>query len=264
MTTPFEAPRLKCERARHHLQELRAEIEGFFRRGGAFVAFEIAEEFGVIHGSRTGAFIFREKEKIPLGWPAIIGDVIHNLRSALDLIACDVHRITGGKVKDISGVYYPFCGGKADLPDMIKKRRLNHIGPGFRAIIEHTAPYKKGNDGLRAIHDLDILDKHQLLIPTIAVVAMDWPVKITSGPQQFVTGVMSNGQRLMMFPETFCPLPLGSKIKADFSIVFGDVPVFRGSDVVRQLHACLESVEVILDHFRVEAEKKSLLGILSP
>jgi hypothetical protein len=228
MSKHFVAADLKVRRAKHHLQELKTKIEQFFRNGGAEVVFEIAAEFGIILGSRIGAFTYRKREPIPDEWPAIIGDILHNLRSSLDLIACDLHRITGGPPKEIQGVQYPFCARKSDLAETIKKRRLNRIGRAFLEIIESTAPYRGGNDGLRAIHDLDILDKHQLIVPTIAVVALNWPVPITSGPQKFATGVVKDGQRLIMFPEAFFPHPEGTAIKADFSIVFGDVDVFRG------------------------------------
>jgi hypothetical protein len=222
----------------------------FFRRGGAYIAFEVGDEFGLIGRGQTGTFTYRERESIPLEWSAIIGDVLHNLRSALDLIACDLHRITGGNPKEISGVYYPFCKDRTELPQMIRQRRLGHIGKEFRSIIEQTSPYKGGNDGLRAIHDLDILDKHQALVPTIAVVSIDWPVPIQNENQQFTTSISKNGQRLMMFPISFCPLPIGTRIKAEFSVVFGAVGVFIGRDVVKQLGACVASVEVILTLFK--------------
>lgn len=264
MTKPFEAAEIKIERAKRHLQELQTEIEEFFGRGGAYVAFEIATEYARASYGETGSFAYRESEPIPTGWSGIIGDVIHNLRSSLDLIACDLHRITGGRPKEIRGVHYPFCANKTELPKTIRDRRLGHIGKDFLAIIETTAPYKGGNDGLRALHDLDILDKHQMIVPTIAVVSIDWPVPIRTGPQQFTTGVVKNGQRLIIFPKSFCHLPLGSKIKAAFSIVFGDVDVFRGSDVVKQLQACLESIEIILGLFSAAADKKARTSVGRP
>jgi hypothetical protein len=255
MRKHFMAADLKVQRAKYHLQELKTKIDQFFRNGGAEVVFEIAPEFETIGGSRTGSFTYRKREPIPSEWPAIIGDILHNLRSSLDLIACELHRITGGPPEEIRGVQYPFCTGKSDLAGEIKKRRLNRIGGDFREIIENTAPYIGGNDGLCAIHDLDILDKHRIIVPAIAIVAFDWPVPITSGHQKFATGIVKDGQRLMIFPETLFPHPQGPTIKVEFSIVFGDVDVFRGRNVVLQLQACLESIELILDHFEAAAEK---------
>jgi hypothetical protein len=263
MVNYFQSAEIKIERAKWHLQDLNTKIDQFVRRGGAGVVYEIAKEFGVINGAETGAFTYREREPIPSEWSAIIGDILHNLRSSLDLIACDLHRITGGPPNEIRKIYYPFCARREDLPDTIRHRCLEQIGKEFLEIIEQTAPYRGGNDGLRALHDLNILDKHQVIVPTIAVVAIDWPVPITGGDQKFVTRV-TNGQRLIMFAAPLFPYPEGSHIKAEFSIVFGDVDVFRGGDVVKQLQACLESIEVILRLFEVAAEKKAAGGVIGP
>lgn len=264
MIKPFESAQIKIDRAKKHLQQLRSEIDGFFQRGGVYVAFEIAEEYSRATGDETGSFTYREREPIPNIWAAIIGDTIHNLRSSLDLMATDVHRLTNGNRKDTNSVHYPFCKDKSELKEMIKSRRLNHVGEDFLNVIEQTAPYKGGNDGLRAIHVLDVLDKHQALVPTIAVVTMDWPIEIKKGPQQFATCVARDGQRLMVFPSAFGKLPVGSRIKADFLIVFGEVGVFKGSDVAKQLDACIASIEVILSLFRNVAERRGLLGVEIP
>jgi hypothetical protein len=264
MLAPFEASRIKIDRAKRHLQEFRSEVDSYFRRGGAYVAFEIAEEYSRATGGENGSFTYREPEPIPNSWAAIIGDTIHNLRASLDLLASDVHRITEGKPKDAPHVHYPFCNDKSGLPDMIKLRRLNHIGKEFLDLIKLTAPYKGGNVGLRAVHDLDLLDKHQALIPTVSIVAMDWPVEIKQGPKQFTTGAAKDGQRLMIFPTAFAKLPNGSRIKADFSIAFGEVGTFMGADISKQLTACVVSIEAIVNLFRASAESQGLLGVGSP
>ncbi|MEI9914900.1 MAG: hypothetical protein WDN29_02785 [Methylovirgula sp.] len=257
---PFDAARIKIERSKHHLRELQSEIDAYFQRDGAAVVFEIAQEMNTGFGA-TGAFTYREKEPIPHGWSAIIGDVLHNLRSSLDLAACDIHRITGGRPKDISAVHYPFCKDKSDLARTIKERRLGHIGPEFTEAIRMTAPYKGGNEGLRAIHDLNILDKHQALVPTVNVVSMDWPVPIREGSQKFVTGNLKDGFRIMLFPRAYCKAPLGSKIKADISIIFGNVGTFKFVPIVKQLERCIGSVEGILGLFQSIADKKSISGV---
>jgi hypothetical protein len=147
MPKPFEAAQIKVERAKHHLQELRTEIDNFFQRGGAYVAFEIAGEFPRGSYGGTGSFTYREKEPIPTQWSAIIGDILHNLRASLDLIACDLCRMTGGDPNDVAGVLYPFCKEKGDLSDTIHKRRLGRIGKEFREIIEQTKPYRMATQG---------------------------------------------------------------------------------------------------------------------
>jgi hypothetical protein len=99
MLAPFEASQIKIDRAKRHLQELTAGISSFLERGAVSVVIEQASEYASVPGEMW-AFTYREAEPVPATWSAIIGDVLHNLRTSLDLIASDVHRVTGGKAKD--------------------------------------------------------------------------------------------------------------------------------------------------------------------
>lgn len=100
MVKPFQAPRIKIERAKKHLQELSAEISSFLARDGVKIVLEYADEYNLGWGPCV-AYTFRQQEEVPQSWAAIIGDVIHNMRVSLDLIASDVYLITGGKSEDL-------------------------------------------------------------------------------------------------------------------------------------------------------------------
>ena len=263
MIKPFESAQVKIDRAKRHLKEFRTEVDCFFNRGAAYVAFEPADEFDAT-GYKISAFTYRQHEPIPSAWSAIIGDVIHNLRGSLDLMATDARRVSGCNPNHIGDVHYPFCKDKNDLHDVLRRRRLTNIHKSFLDIIHQTRPYKDGNSGLMAIHDLDVQDKHQSLVPTIAVVELDWPVPIVSGSQKFGTTLANDGQRLMMFPTAFAgSIRYGTRIKADFSIVFTTQP-FLGSDVSKQLQVCCDSVEFICGMFRSAADNIALSGVGSP
>lgn len=257
MLNPFDAPRIKTERAKLHLAEFNLKTKAFFERGAVQIVFEKAEEYSMLPGNAC-AFTYRECEPIPAEWSAIIGDIIHNMRASLDLLASDVHRMTGGKEKDTKYVHYPFCASKSDLPQMLQSRRLSRIGKAFTAAIEHTEPYKGGNDGLRAIHDLDLLDKHQALVPIASVVDIPWPVKVNS-ENGFKSGIFHNGQRLIVIDESLCGTKIGETINAKFEVLF-DVGVFRFRQVSAQLDACLKSVETIIDFFESVADSEISAG----
>jgi hypothetical protein len=85
MIKPFEASQLKIARAKRHLQELSTEISSFFERGAVSVVIEQASEYASVPGDMW-AFTYREAEPVPATWSAIIGDVLHNLRTSLDII----------------------------------------------------------------------------------------------------------------------------------------------------------------------------------
>ena len=96
-------------------------------------------------------------EPFPEELSAIFGDIVHNLRTALDLAASACVRANG---KSDKGVFFPFCKEASELDAMIKRRNIDRAHPDVVSYIRSLAPYKGGNIALRAIHDLDVRDKH--------------------------------------------------------------------------------------------------------
>jgi len=161
---PFVAPRTKIERAKTVLGELSQAIDSFLAEHPPKVRVEIQEP----RGARPKVFFHVEAKGAPEMIGAIMGDVIHNLRSALDLVACELARAAGHSDK---GVYFPFCDRPEALEKTIKDRRFDRAGPEAVALLRELKPYPSGNAALRAIHDLDIKDKHQMLLPTFTAFA---------------------------------------------------------------------------------------------
>src|SRR5208282_3479288 len=156
---PFSASDTKIQRARKHMAELEAEIAEFIGNGPAKFHTRIANKSGVL-----GFEIQADLSGPPESMGAIIGDVVHNLRAALDLAACEMVRAMGQSEKD---VYFPFSDKAEDLDNMISKRHFDRAGPDAVALLKNWQPYKSGDTGLRVIHDLDIQDKHRALIPQV-------------------------------------------------------------------------------------------------
>lgn len=161
---PFESARLKIERARRHLSELTSTLEAWqetlpltisnieqFKRG--------PDKDGQVE---LGFRYDWHCELVPREVGGILGDFIHNLRTSLDLLANDLVQRAGHDPKD---VYFPFAKGAGELDAMIKRRRFHLAGSTAVALLKSFRPYLGGNEELRAIHDLDILDKHRALIP---------------------------------------------------------------------------------------------------
>lgn len=98
MKYPFSASDTKLKRARKHLSELEAEI-------AAFLATKLIR-FETETGIRNNRPLFKFTIHVaPTSeWVgAIVGDVIHNLRTALDLAACEIVRATQ---QSDDGVYF--------------------------------------------------------------------------------------------------------------------------------------------------------------
>ncbi len=149
---------VKLARARKHITELESTIAFYLKdtppRSSAFP----------IPGPNGEWIIYFHfsSNPIPAEFGAIVGDIIHNIRAALDFAACECVRRNNAHDKD---VYFPFCEKISDLDDMIKRKHLNRAHVNVVNYVKSLAPHRGGNVALRAIHDLDVRDKHKALIP---------------------------------------------------------------------------------------------------
>ena len=122
--------------------------------------------------------------QIPEEAQVITGDIIHNMRASLDLLACEASRITSGTDK---GVYFPFATSAAHLEEMIKSKRFILAGTDAVDRLRQIAPHHDGNPDLRAIHDLDVGDKHVDLIQMPSSVTFDFMAEYkVDDPKHFV------------------------------------------------------------------------------
>jgi hypothetical protein len=161
-TGRLRGPVAKVERAKKHAADLDAEIR-CFRSGDAYtVVIQENEE------ANQRQWVVTNVRPMPTSLSLIYGDAIHNLRSALDLLARQLVLDNGGKPRDkrIHGkprTCFPISDGRR----VFKPKSLGEIsGISQDAIkvLNAVRPYKRGNDALWRIHQLDIVDKHRLLV----------------------------------------------------------------------------------------------------
>lgn len=168
MIAPFEASKLKLERAAEHLQQFDREAVTYLNSKPCAI---VVEPFpGGLHAQMgTQSWNARIRKPMPTKLSVLIGDFVHNLRTSLDLLVCDLVRING---KSAAEVYFPFCASVVDPPRIIRQRKIPHAGPDVVTLIESMKPYKGGNISLRVIHDLDVTDKHRALLPILSGVSL--------------------------------------------------------------------------------------------
>lgn len=150
----FRGPRAKINRAKRHLVEVSDMIEQMKLQHVTSIVkitTEASMEFRIIDGGKS--------ETSDLS--SAVGDILHNIRSALDQTIAELVRINGHSDKD---VYFPFCENVNDLDRMIEKRRVHLAGSDTVDLVKSLRPYKGGNVPLRAIHDYNIMDKHRNII----------------------------------------------------------------------------------------------------
>lgn len=219
MTEIFEDSTLKVQRAKRHIQELTDVIDTWNRESPPEWNFELKH-------SENGEFAVKfdaHLPAIPKVFGAIIGDIIHNLRAALDLMATALVIKTGGNG---AGVYFPFADDQTNLDDMIKRRNFHRAGDRAVDLLKTLEPYKGGNLLLRAIHDLDVDDKHRNIIEQMK--------QNTSPVIQFREGKLPT-----VAPDSESPTTL----------TLGKDSPLAEREIIQTLHEMVELVEGIIEAF---------------
>jgi hypothetical protein len=102
----------------------------------------------------------------------IIGDTLHNLRSALDILYWKI--MTLNKSSPTKWTRFPIADEREEFKRQIgaalKKQQISE--PVHSLAIDSIKPYKTGNFPLWSLHEMNIMDKHQLLIPTFQMMAV--------------------------------------------------------------------------------------------
>jgi hypothetical protein len=166
----------------------------------------------------------------------VIGDALHNLRSALDYAwAATIKKIAPAGLDNFSK--FPIYESADKLKCALNGRKIGIISPTlYDLIISKIRPYDGGDDSLWCIHRLNILDKHRLLIPIIEYASIggieveDERGDVSSG------GTWGTAQK----PPYYVDFKRGNHVKNKghiaLSIDFGEDTPLHGMDVSSMFH----------------------------
>lgn len=170
---PLDGPRLKLWRARIQIKALDRTIQWFL----------VAHPYRPMRSDinpDTGRYELRVAEgpdALPPAWALQVGEITHNLRSALDSLVCqlaiqtDKRRTWRFCAKRKTAFPVHLRGPRAKGGNHFTKSTINYLRDRHVACIESLQPYKTGN-GRRAsplwlLHEMNNSDKHRL-IPVLA------------------------------------------------------------------------------------------------
>jgi hypothetical protein len=260
--TRFETPhrlqgcQLKLDRAYEHIETLHHAIQGFLRRNPH-------EPIAEIHVQPPEYVAWMKvRENPPLRWGIIVGEIIHDLRSALDHL---VHQLALTNGKAPGGISYPVLSEDPGSPKASDKTRsiwrnlTKRIHPDDLAIIERTQPYNRENPGVgRALFGLNRLsnwDKHNAIHLSASFLAdsrfgFEAIQDVELGTTEFGhVGTFENGTVVAVCPCRFTgPNP---KVKMNAQLAYGVAfldgpPGVKGKDVVLILMRLANFVHDIL------------------
>lgn len=163
MSTFSKGARLKIKRADKHITDIELGIDRLKKRlvcarhvnpgtGNEFIKCDFAD--------------IEDRESLE-NLSAIIGDALHNLKCALDHVWLEtmtrlVPSWDWGRTK------FPVHPTRDDFELALKNLEVDTLAPKFsRLLISEIQPYGGGDFAIRTVHELDIRDKHRLLIPIV-------------------------------------------------------------------------------------------------
>lgn len=202
------------------------------------------------------------REAPPLRWGIIVGEIVHNLRSALDHL---VHQLALANGKTPDGISYPVLTEDPGGPKVSDRTRsiwtnlTKRIHPDDLTIIERTQPYKREYPGvgkaLSGLNRLSNWDKHNAIhlsgtFLTDSRFSFEAVRDVELGDTEFGhVGTFQNGTVVAVCPCRFTgPNPkVKMKDELAYGVAFLDGPSgVKGKDVVLILMRLANFVNDIL------------------
>lgn len=240
----FESAKLKIKRANQHITEVNALFGQFVNTMPYEVRSDFDEAVG-LYGLRVQMIAAP-----PPVIQVVIGDAVHNLRSALEHVASDLIALALGEGERHRSKF-PMHETRKNLVDMIDKGEIKpHFPKVSEAILNVVKPYKGGNDLLWTLGKLWNIDKHRLPITTYGVTRVTGidAVDRRGNRAVGVEAVVEQGLRVGAVASD-APLTVTNYGHASFYIQFDEVGLLEGYPVVPTLHqmsqATSQAVEVI-------------------
>ncbi|MEP9397180.1 hypothetical protein [Mesorhizobium sp. KR2-14] len=245
-SSPFAGAALKLKRAERHLHELADAARHLPLRRNYNFAIRPKPEDGQIE------IIYTTDSRMPLEFAGVIGDAVHNIRSAFDYVAVALTAPPLGRGK-AADAYFPTG---IDRQEFIRARDGFTTAKGKRVrgkmegasshalrLVEELEPYDGGQYSLRSLHDLDVLDKHKLIIPAIVRLRVA-KLDASLGQVRYSLGMTDfkpNKDRSNFVATVDCPADMTDEFQLDgefqptFDIVFAEGQPLEGKPVVDTL-----------------------------
>ena len=227
----------RVEWAKKHIGELEREIETFL----ASEPYQIA-----IKPDGSGYYVAEIRSAHPISIPLIAGDVLFNLRAALDHLAYKLalaNKTTDERV--LHGTSFPIFDN-VELYGKYSRQRMKGMSQAAQDAIDATKPYAGGNNLLWQLHRLNNIDKHRLLVTVGAAVGYhSLPLSVSQGvidtlEEGHSKGLLSDWEDVMgsHTPSEIvdvkvrpafrkCPLEKGDEL----SLAWDDPDIHRNHDV---------------------------------
>jgi hypothetical protein len=172
-THPLDGCWAKIERAKEQVGHLEGEITTLLNSGAYTIV-------GDNQFDRQSYAFKLLGPPVPLRIAVITGEIIHHLASCFDHIVWALAKKNG--LADIKRSNFPVCQTPVKFKEAVRKGALKGISASEHPLIEALQPYRSSdpsNSILQIVHDLDITDKHKLLVVVTHTLVMGNMLVIT-------------------------------------------------------------------------------------
>jgi hypothetical protein len=259
---PLEGPSLKVQRAIEHLDALK-ERRDTFGKGNTS---EYVRQRRMNQTTGLGEFIFIMNTVLPdppKEWGVIIGEIAHQIRSALDQVLWQVSKNRNPALPDNAKLYFPIKAKRSTYQSAIPFHLQYLTKRPQQARLRRAQPYFRRKDPFRAplwiIDNIDIADKH-ITIPITPIYSWMRTVKLAPIDCQVeIISQLSTGQTVepgteflrLRITEVLGPDPRVT-MNADFrfAMLFGAFrTVPSGVPVVPIFEEAIQQVASLIEEF---------------
>lgn len=263
---PLDGCWAKIERVKEQIRHLNGEIAALTNSGVYSIAGENQPE--------------RHRYAFKLLGPAtppriavIAGEIVHHLRSCFDYVVWALARKNG--LPDSERANFPVCQTREKFRNAVRDGIIKGVSISEHPLIEALQPYRSPdppNSILQIVHDLDITDKHRLLVVVTHALVMGNTLIITKndcpdpefgielppavvGPQGQFIGVqypwaIEDGIEVHWIPLRGPPNPeFEMTANSTIQIAFEQVGTLRRQPVVQVLMQLCNGVEAAIQTF---------------
>lgn len=243
-------PRLKVQRAYGHIEELAAKTNPLMNE---WYSLGIEADTTIPYAKPSG-FTLRYRPTQPIAelFALIIGDAVHNLRCALDHLATGIRSGTTWKVPE---GHFPMRKDREELispsgtpiPDL---EAIELALPGsVHLLLDEIRPANGGDERLWSFHALDNDDKHNLILPTVAVTSFNMlDVKIGINTYRDCS-VGGNAARPINIMRSKQPFAIEGDTETIVEVKFGAGTPFENDPVIPTLTQIAGVVSGAIDKF---------------
>ena len=146
---------VKVKRAQKHIGDLDRACEAFINSRPCIIESKSDSD------ARERSYYLVSVRDVPWEIIAIAGDVIQNLRTALDHLAYHLVCVGKGRVDEYPWVYFPISQSSSEFETDLA-RKIDGARDEAKEAIRLLKPYKGGNDAFWQLHELNRIDKHRL------------------------------------------------------------------------------------------------------